>query len=550
MRTSQDPNLQQALDTTRQYLDVIHAKALSRQQAEDLVKLTVNNFAQHYNPGFLEYRKSVTAGGDFAAVEWSGRGATFTDALGRTFLDCLGGYGLLSLGWSHTKVIDAVKAQIERAPMPTQELLDWPRGMLAQLLSQIAPGDLQYCFFVSSGTEAIEGAMKFAKAATGKPGFIAAVRGFHGKTAGSLSLMGKAKFRKPAMPLLPNVFHVPFGDAAAVEQQLRIAREVGNEIAAVVMEPVQGEAGAIVPPDDYWPRLRALCDEYDVLLIADEVQTGLGRTGALWGVDHWGVVPDILTSAKSLGGGVMPIGAFVARPKVWQTFINDPFFHTTTTGGNPLACVAAIATINVVLEEELPRQAAEKGAYFMERLQPLARTYDGIYEQITGKGLLIGQHFRDSQVGYQVASGLFRRGVLISGTLTNAKSIRIEPPLVIEYDEIDEVLNRLEDTLKAVSGAPASGEVLHVPVTGPVASSAMDNGRAQVKANDHAGERATNGRDVQLGQAAPWASTRPSTGAATSSSAASIDSNNGAGWPRAMRSAPSTTERWSSSPPS
>src|SRR5260370_29509767 len=450
-RTTQDATLASALETSRTYLDIVNAKSLSRQQAEELVSLTVRNFANHYNPGFLEYRKSVTEGGDFAAVEWSGRGATFTDALGRTYLDCLGGYGLLSLGWSHTKVIDAVKAQLERAPMPTQELLDWPRGMLADLLSKIAPGDLQYCFFVSSGTEAIEGAMKFAKATTGKPGFIAAVRGFHGKTAGSLSLMGKAKFRKPAMPLLPNVFHVPYGDADAVEQQLRIAQEVGNEIAAVVMEPVQGEAGAIVPPDGFWPRLRALCDEYDVLLIADEVQTGLGRTGALWGVNHWNVVPDILCSAKALGGGVMPVGAFVATPRVWQTFIDDPFFHTPTTVGNPLACAAAIATINIVLEADLPRQADEKGAYLLQRLRPLAERYDGIYERITGKRLLIGQHFRDAERAYQVAAALFRRGPLISGTLTNAQTIPIEPPLVIDDSELDEILNRLEDTLTAVT---------------------------------------------------------------------------------------------------
>jgi putrescine aminotransferase len=469
MSTNSQPNLNDALATSRAYLDIIESKSLTRQQAEDLVRMTVQNFSNHYNPGFLEYRKSVTEGGDFASVEWSGRGATFTDALGRTFLDCLGGYGLLSLGWSHQKVVNAVKAQLDRAPMPTQEMLDWPRGMLTNLLSEITPGDIEYAFLVSSGTEAVEGAMKFAKAATGKPGFIAAVKGFHGKTAGSLSLMGKAKFRKPALPLLPNVYHVPFGDAAAIEQQLRIARDVGNEIAAVVMEPVQGEAGAIVPPDDYWPQLRALCDEYGVLLIADEVQTGLGRTGALWAVNHWNVVPDIICSAKALGGGVMPIGAFMASKRIWQTFIDDPFFHTTTTGGNPLACAAAIATINVILEDDLPRQAAEKGAYFMERLQPLATRYDSIYEKITGKGLLIGQHFRDGETGYQVAAGLFRRGVLISGTLTNATSIRIEPPLVIEYDEIDEVLNRLEDTLKAVSSAPVTGDVLTVPAS-PLAS--------------------------------------------------------------------------------
>src|SRR5258708_11877215 len=159
--------------------------------------------------------------------------------------------------------------------------------------------------------------MKLAKLYTRKNGFIAAVRGFHGKTAGSLSLTGKAIFRRPAMTPQNNVYHVPYGDADAVEQQLRIAGEVGNDIAAVVMEPVQGEAGAIVPPDDFWPRLRQICDEYEVLLIADEVQTGMGRTGKLWGVDNLQEVPDIITSAKALGGGVMPIGAFMSTPKIW-----------------------------------------------------------------------------------------------------------------------------------------------------------------------------------------------------------------------------------------
>lgn len=484
---SRDSKVHQAIATSRKYLDIIHSKSLERAQAEELIRTTLRNFAEHYNPGFLDYRKSVTEGGDFASVEWSGRGATFVDAMGRTFLDALGGYGLLSLGWSHEKVIAAVKAQLDRAPMPTQEMLDWPRGMLADLLTSIAPGDLQYAFFVSSGTEAVEGAMKFAKAATGKSGFIAAVRGFHGKTAGSLSLMGKAKFRKPAMPLLGNVYHVPYGSADAVEQQLRIAREVGNDIAAVVMEPVQGEAGAIVPPDDFWPRLRQLCDEYEVLLIADEVQTGLGRTGALWGVDHWNVVPDIITSAKALGGGVMPIGAFIAGPKVWQTFIDDPFFHTTTTGGNPLACAAAIATINVVLEEDLPGQAAAKGDYMLKRLKPMADHYDDIYERITGKGLLIGQHFRTPELGYAVAAGLFRRGVLISGTLTSAQTVRIEPPLVIEYDEIDAILDRLEDTLKAMSGAPVTGDVLQFPSVAPtIPTAAAAASSSHVKAHGRA----------------------------------------------------------------
>ncbi len=440
--------LLKALNDSKRYLDIVQKQQLGKSEAQWLIETTVSNFARYYNSGFIEYRKSVAEAGDFAAVEWTGRGATFKDALGREFIDCLGGFGLFNLGWAHPTVVGAVHAQLEKSPLPTQELLDPLRGMLAHLLAEITPGDIQYSFFVGSGTEAVEGAMKLAKLYTGKSGFIAAVRGFHGKTTGSLSLTGKAIFRRPALPLHNNVFHVPYGDADAVEQQLRIAREVGNDIAAVVMEPIQGEAGAIVPPDDFWPRLRQLCDEYDVLLIADEVQTGMGRTGKLWGVEHWDVVPDIITAAKALGGGVMPIGAFMSTPKIWSVMNSNPFIHTSTTGGNPLACAAAIAAIHVTLEERIVEQAAEKGAYFIQQLQEIAARHRDVYTHITGKGLLIGQHFVNDDIGYAVASGLFKRGILISGTLNNSRVIRVEPPLVITYEEIDTILNRLEDTLQ------------------------------------------------------------------------------------------------------
>ncbi len=444
--TSSD-GLLQALNDSQRYLDIVHKQDLSKSEAQWLIDTTVSNFAHYYNSGFIEYRKSVAEAGDFAAVEWTGRGATFKDALGREYIDCLGGFGLFNLGWAHPKVVGAVQAQLQKSPLPTQELLDPLRGMLAHLLAEITPGDIQYSFFVGSGTEAVEGAMKLAKLYTRKSGFIAAVRAFHGKTTGSLALTGKAIFRRPALPLHNNIYHVPYGDADAVEQQLRIAREVGNDIAAVIMEPVQGEAGAIVPPDDFWPRLRQICDEYEVLLIADEVQTGMGRTGKLWGVEHWNVVPDIITSAKALGGGVMPIGAFMSTPKIWSVLNSNPFIHTSTTGGNPLACAAAVAAINVTLEEGIVQQAAEKGEYFIRQLKDIATRHSDIYTNITGKGLLIGQHFIDDDIGYAVASGLFKRGVLISGTLNNSRVIRVEPPLVITYEEINTILNRLEDTL-------------------------------------------------------------------------------------------------------
>jgi putrescine aminotransferase len=438
---------------SQRWLEIIKKSEVSEIEGKQIIEESKHNFAEHFNKNWLEYRKSVTEAGDWASVEWSGSGAVFRDILGREYLDCLGGYGMMDHGWSHPDVVAAVKAQLSRSPMPSQELIDPLRGVLARLMAEITPGDIKYSFFAASGTECIEGAIKLAKMFTQKPAFIVAVKAFHGKTMGSLSMIGKADYRQPAGVLYGGpVYHVPFGDAEAVEKQLDICEKIGIGVAGVLMEPIQGEAGALVPPDDFWPRIRTATKHNGTLLIADEVQTGLGRTGTLWGVDHWKVVPDILAVAKSLGGGVMPVSAFSSTEEIWQCMMYpNPFIHTTTTGGGALACSAAIASIHVVLRDDFPRLAKEKGAYFIPKLQILADKYPQIYKEITGRGLLIGQHFLTPEIGYKVASGLFKRGVLVAGTLTSAHTIRIEPPIVITYDQIDTVLNRLEDTLKEVT---------------------------------------------------------------------------------------------------
>jgi len=446
-------SLKDAAAYSQRWLEIIQKTEVTEAEGKQIIEESKHNFAEHYNKNWLEYRKSVTEAGDWASVEWSGVGAVFRDILGREFLDCLGGYGMMDHGWSHPDVVAAVKAQLGRSPMPSQELIDPLRGVLARLMSQITPGDIKYSFFAASGTEAIEGAIKLAKMYTQKPAFIVAVKAFHGKTMGSLSMIGKADYRKPAGVLYGGpVYHIPFGDAEAVEKQLDICDKIGIGVAGVLMEPIQGEAGALVPPDDFWPRIRAATKHHGTLLIADEVQTGLGRTGKLWGVDHWNVVPDILAVAKSLGGGVMPVSAFCSTEEIWQCMMYpNPFIHTTTTGGGALACSAAIASINVVLRDDYPKQAAEKGVYFISKLQALATKYPQIYKEITGRGLLIGQHFHTPEIGYKVAAGLFKRGVLVAGTLTSADTIRIEPPIVITYEQIDAVLNKLNDTLKIVA---------------------------------------------------------------------------------------------------
>ena len=455
-------SFQEALTYSRRWMDIIHEPAVSEEEGKQIIEEAKTNFAEHYNRGWLEYRKSVTEAGDWAVTEWTGSGAVFRDVLGREFIDCLGGYGLLDLGWSHPEVVDTVRAQLCRTTMPTQELIDPLRGVLARLMALITPGDIKYSFFAADGTEAVEGAIKLAKLYTRKSGFIAALNAFHGKTMGSFSMLGKADYRQPVGVLYGGpVYHVPFGDADAVERQLETCKRVGIDIAAVLMEPIQGEAGAIVPPDDFWPRLREMTRRYGCLLIADEVQTGLGRTGKLWGVDHWNVEPDIIAVAKSLGGGVMPVCAFCSTEEIWQVMMRpNPFIHTTTTGGGALACSAAIAAINVTLRDRLWEQAAAKGDYIIPKLKAFAAQYPQIFEStlaphasagVTGRGLLIGMHFHNAKVGYKVAAGLFKRGVLVAGTLTSAHTVRIEPPLIISYELIDEVLNRLSDTLAEVS---------------------------------------------------------------------------------------------------
>jgi putrescine aminotransferase len=448
-------DLNDAMAYSRRWMDIIEMDQVSEDMGKQIIDEAKYNFAEHFNKGWLDYRKSVTEAGDWAATEWTGSGAIFRDVLGREYIDCLGGYGMMDHGWGHPDIVKAVSAQLRRTPMPSQELIDPLRGVLARLMATITPGDIKYSFFCASGTEAIEGAIKLAKMYTKKAGFIVAVKAFHGKTMGALSMMGKLDYRQPPGVLYGGpVYHVPFGDADAVEQQLDICKKVGIDIAAVLFEPIQGEAGAIVPPDDFWPRVRELTRHYGVLLIADEVQTGMGRTGKLWGLDHWNVVPDIMAAAKSLGGGVMPVSAFCSTEEIWQCMMYpNPFIHTTTTGGGALACSAAIAAIHVTLRDKLWEQAASKGGYLIPKLEELATRYPQIYDGITGKGLLIGMHFNSPEIGYKIAAGLFKRGVLVAGTLTSAQTIRIEPPLVITCEQIDTVLDRLEDTLQAVSKA-------------------------------------------------------------------------------------------------
>ncbi|MFL6556003.1 MAG: aminotransferase class III-fold pyridoxal phosphate-dependent enzyme, partial [Bacillus sp. (in: firmicutes)] len=317
-------------------------------------------------------------------------------------------------------------------------------------LADITPGDLKYAFFTNSGTESVEAALKLAKMYSERTTFISTTRAFHGKSLGSLSGTAKGMFRKPFLPLIPGFRHVPFGDIDMMRKMFEVCASVGEDVAAVLLEPIQGEGGIILPPENYLKQVRELCDQYGSLLIFDEVQTGMGRTGKMFAAELYEVVPDIICLAKAFGGGVMPAGAVVATENVFKSWFDNPFMHTTTFGGNPLACAAAIATIGVLIEDKLPERAAEVGAYFLEELKNAAKGHEDKVLEIRGQGLMIGIEFHQDEIGYDVSKGMFDRRVLVAGTLINSKTIRIEPALSISYEEVKKVVSTFKEVLEQI----------------------------------------------------------------------------------------------------
>jgi len=434
----------------KKVLELIEKDEVTDEEAKWITKQTVDNFREHVNPGFLEYRKTVTQGGQFAAVEWTDEGNCFKDVNGKKYIDCLGGFGIYNVGHRNPKVIKAVTDQLKRQALHSQDLLDPLRAVLAKILADITPGDLKYSFFTNSGTESVEAALKLAKMYSERSTFISTTRAFHGKSLGSLSGTAKGVFRKPFLPLIPGFRHVPFGDIDMMRKTFETCHLVGEDVAAVILEPIQGEGGIILPPEGYLKQVRELCDQYGALLIFDEVQTGMGRTGKMFAAELYDVVPDILCLAKAFGGGVMPAGAVVAKEKVFKSWFPNPFMHTTTFGGNPLACAAAIATIDILLEEKLPERAAEVGKYFLQGLKDAAKGHEDKVLEIRGIGLMIGIEFHKDEVGYEVSKAMFDKGILVAGTLVNSKTIRIEPPLTISYEEVNEVIRVFKEVLPNV----------------------------------------------------------------------------------------------------
>ncbi len=393
-----------------------------------------------------EFRRHVcqTSGQPLGLVVARASGSTILDASGRAYLDLLAGIGVANVGHCNPDVVTAVRAQAERYlhVMVYGEAILEPQVALASRLAGLAPGELSVTFFTNSGTEAIEGALKTARKLTRRTRFIAFQGGFHGDTFGALSIGGNPRYRRPFEPLLPEVRFLPFDDAHAL-------RHIDESVAAVIVEPIQGEAGVRVPGDDFLPALRARCDAVGALLVFDEVITGCGRTGAWCAAEHWGVCPDILVLAKALGGG-LPLGAFVGRPEVMATLSHDPpLAHVTTFGGHPLSCAAALAALEFAEREKLTARAATLGVVWLDRLRSLVGP---IVRSVRGKGLLLGIELASSELTQEFCRIAFARGLILNWTLHRDTVVRLTPPLVITDEESERALGILADVASTLRG--------------------------------------------------------------------------------------------------
>jgi ornithine--oxo-acid transaminase len=392
-----------------------------------------------------------------------GEGAYLIDRDGNRTLDFLSGFGVFALGRSHP-VLKRALADCLDADLPSLVQMDCALlpGLLAEALLARAPASVDRCFFANSGTEAIEAAMKFARCATGRPRFVSCTKGYHGLTYGALSLNGMPEFKEGFGDLLPGCAEVPFGDLDALRREL--AR---GDVAAFVVEPVVGH-GVLLPPPGYLEGAQALCREHGTLLVADEVQSGLGRTGRFFAFEHWGLEPDMITLAKALSGGYVPVGAVLCRGEIFdRTFhrIQRAVVHGSTFAKNPLAMTAGLATLHVLESERLAENAARMGELFLERLSPLVERYE-FFHAVRGKGLMIALEFGPPRslrlkLGWKMLEaaqkGLFsqlvtvplfqRHRILTQVAGHDMNVVKLLPPLVIGEAEVDAFATAFEDVI-------------------------------------------------------------------------------------------------------
>ncbi len=415
---------------------------------EELKKRALADFAEFISP--MKVRTLKSAGIDI--IEEKREGASTWDITGRRYIDCQTGSGIMNVGRCNQEIASALKKALDTYDMGVFLLCSRQKADLARKLAEIAPGDdLKGVVFGSGGGEANDAAIKIARGFTMRPGIVYAEKAYHGHTGFSLSAIGRAAYREPFEPLMPGFTMVPFGDLDAMR------KAVTDDTAAVILEPIQGEGGINIPPDDYLPGVRKICDEHEALLIFDEIQTGFARTGRMFASEHWGVAPDIMTVAKSLGGGIYPISATIFKEEIMDFFIPHPFIHLSTFGGSDLGCIVGLATIEYILKHDLAGNAEAMGRRFGEGFDRLLGLYPDLLLEVRRKGLMMGLQYTNESIGPRLTRKLAERGVLAIYTGNDPSICRFMPPLVITPEEVDFVLEALDGAMKELAGESGIG---------------------------------------------------------------------------------------------
>jgi len=408
----------------------------------------LDTYGRHVSRPYVDFLHRF--GLDFEAGHASG--AVIEDSRGRKYIDCIGGYGNLNVGHNHPHVVEAMIRALEGGRPFGWPFVSEPHVQLAERLAALAPSGLDCCLIVTSGAEAVDSALKLARLATGRAGVICCQGAWHGFTLGAMSI-SEPELCRSFGPLLQGVRRVPYGDGQAAVEALC------PEVGAIIVEPIQCESGGAVPPAGYLRELATACAASGALLIFDEIKCGMGKTGKMFASEFENVEPDVLLVGKSLGGGIMPIGAMVAKRQWWTKFGLSFAMSSSSAAGNRFACAAGLATLEVFQAENLCANAEKQGQRLRQELARLASRHPELVEAVTGRGLLVGLRTPNQKVAYEIAAHCVRNGVLIMPAFLDRARILIEPPLCIGDAQIDEVLRTVEQACDAV--AERNSEILY-----------------------------------------------------------------------------------------
>jgi len=408
---------------------------------EELKEKALKDFAEYISP--MKVRTMKSAGLDI--IEEKRDGATVWDITGRKYIDCQTGSGIMNVGRHNREIAEILKNALDTYDIGVFLLCSKQKADLAKKLAEITPGDLKCTIFGVGGGEANDAAIKIARGYTMRTEIIYAKNAYHGHTGFSLSAIGRDAYKEPFEPLVPGFKMVPFGDADAIRDT------INEDTAAVILEPIQGEGGIHISPDGYLEEVREICTKNETLLILDEIQTGFARTGKMFASEHWGVVPDIMTVAKSLGGGLYPISATIFTEEIMDFFIPHPFIHLSTFGGSDLGCIVGLAVIDYIEKHNLCEHATEMGKRFRKGFDRLLKDYPDLLLEVRQMGLMMGLQYTNDSIGPRMTKKLSQRGVIAVYTGNDPSICRLMPPLVITEQEVDFVLNALEDSMVELS---------------------------------------------------------------------------------------------------